>query len=122
MSATATMITRVRRLSYAQVADFSDAVVTDSIELFPVIDADGNATDSDDWTPTYDLYRAAADIVQQRAAQLAERYDVNTDGASMTRSQMQAHLSALSSRLLCRAKVRVTNPTFDDEEDTEDDD
>jgi hypothetical protein len=104
------------------VADFSDAVVTDSIELFPVIDADGNATDSDDWTPTYDLYRAAADIVQQRAAQLAERYDVNTDGASMTRSQMQAHLSALSSRLLCRAKVRVTNPTFDDEEDTEDDD
>ena len=120
MSASATDIARVRVLADVAIADYSDAALTLSIELFPVRDADGYDPDDDDWTATYDLYRAAADIVEQRAAKVATKYDTNTDGASLSRSQLQAQLAALAARLLSRAKPRVVNPTFDDldEEDS----
>jgi hypothetical protein len=122
MAITAAEITRVRSLADASVADFSDGTIEYSILLFPVKDADGLLPDDDDWTATYDLYRAAADIVEQRAAKVATRYDTSADGAGLSRSQMQAQLAGLASRLLTRAKPRVSNPTIEDDEDEDDDD
>lgn len=38
---------------------------------------------------TYDLYRAAADVWRQKAANVANRFDVSTDNHSLKRSQLR---------------------------------
>jgi len=117
MSASATDVARVRQLADVTVTDFSDGAITAIIELFPVKDSAGYTPIEDDWTATYDLYRAAADVVEIRAAKLVTRYDVTADGATMARSQMQDQMRRLAQRLLSRAKPRFSNPVFDDDDE-----
>ncbi len=40
-----------------------------------------------DWTATYDLHAAAADIWEEKAAILSADYDFTADGATLARSQ-----------------------------------
>ena len=40
------------------------------------------------WTPTYDLNAAAAEVWDEKASALMGSYDVNADGAQLTRSQL----------------------------------
>jgi hypothetical protein len=121
MAISAADITRVRNLADASVSDFDDDAIEYSIALFSIRDADGAEPAEDDWVETYDLYRAAADIVEQRAAKVATRYDTAADGATLHRSQLQAQLTALAARLLTKARPRVSVPTLPDEDESEDD-
>ena len=60
------------------------------------IDADGNLPSDDDWTPTYDLNSAAASVFEVKAALVVNKYDTNTDGQSLSRSQLLAHLMTMA--------------------------
>jgi hypothetical protein len=120
--ATAAEIARVRTLVDVTVSDFSDAAVTLAIELYPIRDVDGYVPSDDDWTATYDLYLAAADIAEQRAAKVITQYDTNTDGFAGSRSQMQAQLYALATRLRARARAPVARADIPDPAITEDED
>lgn len=64
---------------------------------------------------TYDPYQAAADLLEVRAAQLAEQYDFSTGPDSFARSQRYKHLlaqaeryRAMSPRLKEKAEATVT--------------
>ena len=59
-------------------------------------DADGNATTSDDWTPSYDLNAATASVWEAKAALVANRYDIDTDGQGLDRSQLLAHFRSMA--------------------------
>jgi hypothetical protein len=121
--ATAAQITRVRALSNASVADFTDAAITLAIEEYPRNDSAGYHPDEDDWTATYDLYKAAADVAEQRAAKMATQYDTSADGATLNRSQIQEQLYALAVRLRSRGAAKAHYAIIEDNtEDGEDDD
>ena len=122
MSVSAADIARTRALSAAPVADYSDAAISAIIALYPKYDSAGLAPDDEDWTETYDLYRAAADIADQRAAAVATLYDVSADGAGLSRSQIQAQLYALGTRLRSRASAVLTRSRIEDTDTTDDDD
>ena len=51
----------------------------------------------------YDLYAAAADLLEEWAARLARAYDFGTDGDRFARSQMAASLREQASRYRARA-------------------
>ena len=129
MAATATQITRVRALAGVTVSDYSDAAVTLAISEYPKIDSAGLDPTDTEWTESYDLYRAAADIVDQRAAGVVEQYDQDSDGAALSRSQKFAQLTRLASRLRARAAPRIARrvlqdtyeDAYDDDEDDDDD-
>jgi len=78
-------------------ATYSDTAIKGYIETYPLTDsygyepanADGIA--NPDWTPTYDLIAAAADIWDEKAAALAGQFDFNADGAIFQRSQAYKH-------------------------------
>lgn len=120
MAVTAAQITRVRSLSAAPAADFSDAAIEDVIELYECIDSAGYLPDEDDYTTTYDIYAAAADIVDQRAAAAATLYDTSADGANLSRNQITQNLTALASRLRARAVSRLTRRTIEETADADD--
>lgn len=100
MTASAAQIARVRRMANELTdATYSDGDILTFIETYPLVDARGeNPTiestsipgtliENPDWTATYDLNAAAADIWAEKAGVLAQDYDYSADGGQYTRSQ-----------------------------------
>lgn len=95
--------------------EVADAVVTAMVEDAARPDAAGNATTSDDWTPTYDLNAATASVWEVKSATVANRYDINTDGQQLDRSQLLAHFQAMARMYRNRiaSTLRRVPPTED---------
>lgn len=59
-------------------------------------DAAGLAPSDVDWTPTYDLNSAAAEGWRWKAAKATTKFDVSTDGQSLSRSQVKQHCDEMA--------------------------
>jgi len=67
------------------------------IERYPLLDFAGNEpyilneyglkSDNVDWSPTYDLNAAAADVWNEKAGAIADQFDFTAGGQSFSRSQ-----------------------------------
>jgi len=76
MSATTAQRDRLRRMINEPTTDtYSNDDLDEYIEAYAMTDAELNATDSAEWTPTYDLNAAAADIWLEKAAELQPSFD-----------------------------------------------
>ena len=91
---TASQIAQVRRLTAEPTTTtYSDALIISMIEAYPHLDEFGEAPTDDDgfdnieWTPTYDLNAAAADIWNEKASAIASKFDFAADGGNYTMSQ-----------------------------------
>lgn len=105
MTATANDIARVRRMvNEPTTATYSDAAIAGMIELYPIADERGvnpyyydTSTDPPTqvavtgWYPTYDLYRAAADIWEEKAAAEVNDIDYLVEGGVHRHSQRYDH-------------------------------
>jgi hypothetical protein len=69
MAASEAMIERLRRMTGEVDGDYEDETLAETIERYPMLDADGLGPDSDDWAARYDLNAAAADIWAEKEAQ-----------------------------------------------------
>ena len=100
MSATDEQIERVRRMTgELDTGTYIDDDIQTFIEDHPLVDENGEPPrvpstttpgemmTNPDWTDTYDLNHAAADIWEEKAAVLAGDYDFEADGGKYTRSQ-----------------------------------
>lgn len=100
MSASAEQIAKVRRMTGEPTdVTYTDADVRGYIETYGLVDENGESPRvpsttlpgqmmaNPDWSPTYDLHAAAADIWEEKAALLAVDFDFDADGASFKRSQ-----------------------------------
>jgi hypothetical protein len=54
---------------------------------------------------SFDLYRAAAEVWEKKAAHVAERFDVETDNHNLKRSQLHAMYMARAKDMLKKAKI-----------------
>lgn len=100
---------------------FVDADLATVIERYPVQDADGYDPEDDDWTATYDLHAAAADIWQEKAVGTIGDYDFSADGGRYDRSQVhQAMMRQVHHHLARRRPAAIVQerwtPLTDDEE------
>lgn len=102
MAATAEQKAQVQRMCALSVSDttYTDTVIGGYVERYPLLDAQGQSpwvwdhsvippkkAVNSGWIPTYDLHAAAADIWEEKAAQLAAAFDFSADGANFSRSQ-----------------------------------
>lgn len=94
MGATPEQITRLRRMvNEPDETTYNEADIAAYIESNPALDDNGNGPSDEDWTETYDLHAAAADIWEEKAAATSELFDFQADGGSFTRSQKhQQHM------------------------------
>lgn len=103
MTATAEQVSRLRRMvAESTTATYTDADLRGYIERYPLVDGLGNEPtepsetypvtliENDDWTATYDLNAAAADVWSEKAAGLASEFDFQAGGQSFQRSQAYA--------------------------------
>lgn len=120
MTATAAQIARVRRM----VAELDDSTYSDTdiqayIEAHPLEDARGEAPfiesvttpgtlgENPDWTATYDLNAAAAEIWAEKAGILAQDYDFDADGGQYSRSQPYKHAMEQARHYRSRRSIRT---------------
>lgn len=122
------MLAQLRRMiNEPTEATYSDEVLTEMIERYPLIDERGQrpyfylttteppSQDPNElWLPTYDLHAAAALVWEEKAATVAGQYTFSADGGSYQRSdqynqymQMAKHHQA---RRAPRTKRTVTWP------------
>jgi len=101
MAVTDADVLRARRMIAEASASsaFTDDAITEAIERYPREDARGEAPfvestttpgtleENPDWTATYDLHAAAAELWEEKAAALAADYDFSADGGNYHRSQ-----------------------------------
>ena len=126
MSASAEDIAQLRRMvSESSTTTYSDALLGEMAEKYPIIDADGYFPDDDDWTATYDLNAAAADIWAEKGAAVVGNFDFSADGASFSRSQefdMATRMAAFyRSRRNVKALRMMASPKESDTESLDDD-
>lgn len=95
-------ISRLRRMVADTESPYTrmDDEIEDVILRYPVVDARGEAPwvestttpgtleENDDWTDTFDLNAAAAEIWAEKAAGYAAKFDFSADGGSFNRSQL----------------------------------
>ena len=82
MTATAAMRSRLRRMvdETDTQGTYTDAVLDDYIEAYPIWDSNGNESGETDWVATYDLNAAAADIWEEKAALVYDKFNFTTAG------------------------------------------
>jgi len=115
MAATAAQVARIRRMTNEPTETvYDDDLVEDYIEAYPLVDARGEVPwvestttpgtleENPDWTATYDLAAAAADIWAEKASSLAGDFDFAADGGNYSRSQ--AYEQAMKSSRYWRAR------------------
>jgi len=103
MSATAEQIAKLRRMvAEPTLTTYSDTDLAGYIEAHAVVDANGmeplfyagvnqGMVANPTWMSTYDLNSAAADVWEEKAAAPAEDFDMEADGAQLSRSQVYEH-------------------------------
>lgn len=109
MAVTTAMIQQLRRMTNEPAADhYPDSIMAAYLERYPLLDALGHPpyvksstlpvtlVVNTEWTPTYDLNAAAADIWDEKAAALEAQVDFSSDGASFSLSQRRANAAALA--------------------------
>jgi hypothetical protein len=108
---------------------YSDGVLAEYIERYPYIDVRGELPflypDNDGllstttppvpfanpiWIPTFDLPSAAADLWAEKAGVLSADYDLNADGASLSRSQ--AYEQAMKQSRYWRSRRKASTVTL----------
>ena len=121
MTATAAMIAEVRRkIGEPTDATYSDTLIQEYIERYPLIDERGEVpftwdTSSqpptqdanEDWIVTYDLNAASADLMDEKAVAFAADFDFNADGASYKRSQAYLQMKAMARTYRSRRSLNV---------------
>ena len=108
MAASSDDISRLRRMvSEPEVTTYVDGDLSSAIESYPIEDSAGNEPDDDDWTATYDLHAAAADIWQEKAGRVITDYDFQADGGRYDRSQVHSAMMKQVHHHLARRQLRA---------------
>lgn len=82
-------VLQLRRLvNEADETVYPDAALLATLLLLPLPDRNGLAPDDEDWSGRWDVYAAAAQIWDEKAAKVVGTYDFSSDGASFQRSQI----------------------------------
>ncbi len=115
-------VERLRRMAAEpDTTTYSDVMLADIIKRHPLEDARGEGPwiesettpgtleTNEDWTPTYDLNAAAAEVWEEKAGTLAQDFDFSADGGNYSRSQ--AHEQAMKQARYFRSKRSVRTIT-----------
>lgn len=89
---TAYDLQRLRRMvAEPTTTTYTDGVLTEAIQRYPVPDGDDVYPDESGWIPSFDLASASAEIWAEKASAVASNFDFDADGATFSKSQQYDH-------------------------------
>ena len=94
-----TLIDQLRRLVAESTQDtYDDAALSAVLQRYPLPDTTGLAPDATLWAGSWDVYRAAGDVWDEKAAAVVGNYDFSADGGDYKRSQAHSQMLAMARR------------------------
>lgn len=92
-------VDRVKSLtSWDQRPALTAEEVLASIKAHPLPDVDGLTTLDPSWTPTWDVYAAAAELWGIKAGRVAGDFNFSADGANFSKGDVMAHCLAMEQK------------------------
>ncbi|MFN8497332.1 MAG: hypothetical protein U0641_05695 [Anaerolineae bacterium] len=91
----------------------TDGEVQGELDANKVADGDGNPPSSFSWTPTFLLYRAAANLWEQKAAKATGYVTVQGDGTTINSEMVYDHCLKMAKSFRRRVSVSVSIPMQD---------
>lgn len=111
MALDAATLDKLRRMVSEPLAStYTDEMLTAYVEEYPVPDSNGHFPTNSEWVATYDLNSAAADIWDEKASAISDKFDFSTDGGSFSRNQ--AYQNAVNRSRYFRARRNPTVATL----------
>lgn len=118
--ATEAQVEKLRRMVAEPTANiYTDDDIESYIDSYVVMDVNGidptyldysttppTVTEREDWIPTYDLNAAAAEIWDEKAAAIQDKYDFAADGGRYDRSQAYTQACAMAAKYRGRSKAQ----------------
>lgn len=93
------VVTRVKTLAATESRPtLTDDQVKAAIRQYPAVDRDGIPADQIGWTPTWDIYRAVAELWDVKAGLVAGDFNFGADGANYGKGDVLAHCLAMSAK------------------------
>lgn len=86
----------------------TETEVEDILGNASVADAEGNAPANDDWTPTYDINKAAAEAWLIKAARASALTEIDPPGSGILTSQVFENCMKMSREFKSRGSVSVS--------------
>ncbi len=83
----------------------TETEVEDILENAAVTDAEGNAPSNDDWTPTYDINRAAAEAWLIKAARASASTEIDPPESGIVTSQIFENCIKMSREFKAKTTV-----------------
>lgn len=74
------------------------------VDAYALVDTNGNAPSATDWTPTYDVSGAVAEVWRVKAARVAGDYSFSADGASYSKADVMAHCLEMEAKFAAMSK------------------
>lgn len=100
----AAVVDRVKILTAATSRPvLTDAEVKASIQSHPRVDADGFLADAEDWTQTWDIYAAVAELWGVKAGKVAGDFNFSADDASYSKGAVMANCLAMEAKYAAMA-------------------
>lgn len=111
-------IARFRRMvAESGTATYTDALLVAAIARYPLPDVSGewplltSGSANTDWTGTYDLANAAADVWEEKAAGFVNNYNFTADGATFNKVQVTQNYERQARKW--RSRRAIGNHTVD---------
>lgn len=100
----AATLTRVKALAgAAQRPALTDAEVISAIQAHPRVDVDGLQADDPDWSQTWDINAAVADLWATKAGKVAGDFNFSADDARYDKGEVMAKCLAMEAHYAAKA-------------------
>lgn len=100
-----TTVARVKMLgATAERPAITDDEVGLIVDQYALVDLNGNAPSATDWTPTYDVNGAVAEVWRVKAGRVAGDYSFSADGASYSKADVMAHCLEMEAKFAGMSK------------------
>lgn len=100
----AAVVTRVSILAAASARPVLTAEeVKATIQNYPRVDVDGYQADAEDWSQTWDIYAAVAELWAIKAGKVAGDFNFSADDASYSKGAVLANCLAMEAQYAAKA-------------------
>lgn len=97
-------VTRVKSLTaWDQRPAVTEPEVIAALQQFPKVDRDGLTPEDGDWTQTWDIYAAVAEVWRIKAGKVAGDFNFSADNGRYDKGEVLAHCLAMEAKYAAMA-------------------
>jgi len=100
-----------RRTGEVENSTYTLSDIQEYIARYPLVDSEDREPTHDEWSGSWDLNQAAADIWEEKATKYVTDFDFSADGGDYTRSQVYQQMLTMARTYRARRSTKAVRVT-----------